>query len=130
MTTPFVCLFLVSVLPYAWVPLTAPGRKALPGGFDNQNPRAQQAQLTGRAAWAMGAHQNAWEALAVFAPAVIAAHLAGADPGWSARLSVAFVALRVAHGVAYVTGQDKARSGAFTLALLAVVGLWVLAFMA
>jgi uncharacterized MAPEG superfamily protein len=102
-------------------------RKLQLGAVDNKTPRAQQAQLTGRGAWAVGAHQNAFEAVAVFAPAVLVAHLAGADPVWSARWSVLFVIARVFHGVFYVGGVDLLRSLSFGVGIVAAVALFVLA---
>ena len=77
MTTPFWCLAIACFLPYVWAPFGVAARKQQLGSVDNKYPRLQQVQLTGRGARAMGAHQNAFEALATFAPAVIVAHLAG-----------------------------------------------------
>ena len=127
MTTPFLCLAIVTFLPFVWGPFSIPARKAQLGRVDNKNPRAQQAQLTGLGARALGAHKNALEAIAMFAPAVLVAHLCGADPVWSARLAVTFVMARVLHGVFYLTDLDLARSGVFGIAFACAVGLFVLA---
>ena len=81
MTTPFWCLAIVCLLPYVWAPFGVAARIQQLGSVDNKNPRLQQAQLTGRGARALGAHQNAFEAIATFAPAVIVAHLAGRRSG-------------------------------------------------
>jgi uncharacterized MAPEG superfamily protein len=126
-TTPFWCLAIACLLPYVWTPFGAAARKQQLGSIDNKHPRLQQAQLTGRGARAVGAHQNAFEALAVFAPAVIVAHLAGADPVWSARLALCFLAARVVHGVCYLADIDVARSASFVVGMLSVLGLFVLA---
>ena len=90
MTIPFWCLQIGCLLPYTWLFFTAKQRKELPEGFDNQNPRTQVTKLTGAAAWAMGAHNNALEAIPVFASGVIVNHILGADPATATKLSVAF----------------------------------------
>lgn len=130
MTTPFWCLFLTCLLPYVWGPLSVADRKRQLGSIDNKTPREQQAKLTGRGARAVGAHKNAFEAIATFAPAVVVAHLAGADPVWSARLAVTFLAARVAHGALYLADLDVLRSLAFGVAMACSVGLFVLAIQA
>lgn len=127
MTVPFWCLAIVCFLPYVWSFYAMAERQRQLGTVDNANPRAQQAQLTGRGAWAVGAHKNAFEAIAVFGPAVIVAHLAGADAVWSARWAELFVAARLLHGIFYVTNLDVLRSLAFGVALTASVALFVLA---
>jgi len=127
MTTPFWCLAIACFLPYVWGPFAFGARRALPGGVDNKNPRAQYTQLTGRAAHAIAAQMNAFEALAVFAPAVLVAHMAHADPVWSARLAVAWVVARVLHGMFYLADVDIARSGIFGIGMACDAGLFVLA---
>ena len=130
MTTPFLCLAIACLLPYVWAPFQIPSRRAQFGTVDNKLPRIQQAQLQGRGARALGAHQNAFEALATFAPAVLVAHLAGADAAWSARLAVAFLICRVLHGIFYLSDLDLARSSVFTVGIACVVGLFVAAGLA
>ena len=111
MTVPLWCLALVTFLPYVWAPFTSRSPASAARQRRQQGPaRLQYAQLTGRGARALGAHQNAFEALAVFAPAVLVAHLAGADPLWSARLASLFVVARVLHGASYLTDLDVSRS--------------------
>jgi len=129
-TTPFWCLFLTCLLPYVWGPISVAARRSQLGVIDNKNPRAQQAQLTGRGARALAAHKNAFEAIATFAPAVIVAQLTNADPVWSARLAVTFLAARVAHGVFYLADLDLLRSLSFGVAMVCTVGLFVLAIQA
>lgn len=127
MTVPFWCLAIVCFLPYAWGFAAIPARKQQLGRIDNKDPRAQQAHLTGLGARAIGAHKNAFEAIAVFAPAVIVAHLAGADPVWSSRLAQIFVSARLLHGMFYLLDLDVLRSLIFGVALACDVGLFVIA---
>ena len=127
MTVPFWCLAFGILIPYMWSPAQWRARQQQLGKADNKHPRQQQAQLTGLGARAVGAHKNGWEALAAFGPAVLIAHLCGADPVWSARLAVAWVVARLFHGVCYLADADKARSTMFVVAFGCVVGLFVLA---
>ncbi len=127
MTVPFWCLVIVCFLPYVWGFVSIPERQKQLGRIDNKDPRGQQAQLTGRGARAMAAHKNAFEAIAVFAPAVIVAHIAGADPVWSSRLAQIFVSARLLHGIFYLQNLDLARSSVFGIALACDAGLFVLA---
>ncbi len=63
----------------------------------------------------------------MFAPAVIVAHLAGADPVWSSRLAQIFVSARLLHGMFYLLDLDVLRSLIFGVALACDVGLFVIA---
>jgi uncharacterized MAPEG superfamily protein len=72
MSTLIICLFIAALLPYlAKVPMAIAMNKL--GGYDNNHPRAQQAKLTGFGARACAGHQNAFESLIIFAPAVLLA---------------------------------------------------------
>jgi len=127
MTIPFYCLAIVCFLPYVWGFASIPERQKQLGRIDNKDPRAQQAQLTGRGARAIAAHKNAFEAIAIFAPAVIVAHLAGADPAWSSSLAQIFVSARLLHGIFYLLDLDLLRTGIFGVGLACDIGLFVLA---
>jgi uncharacterized MAPEG superfamily protein len=128
-TIPFWCLLAAVLLPYVWVPFTAEDRAKAEGGFDNFNPRAQQAKLTGRAARAIAAHKNSFEALAAFAPAVVVNHIVGADADKSAAVAVAWVVLRVLYGVLYLANAGNPRSVVWFLSLACSVALFGLAAM-
>jgi uncharacterized MAPEG superfamily protein len=130
MTIPLWCLLAAVILPYAWLGPAASARKAQFGGLDNKQPRQQVAKLEGKGARAYAAHQNAFEALAVFAPAVLVAHVTHADPKISAILAVVWVVCRVLHGILYIADVDLARSGVFFVAFLSAIGQFVLAAMA
>ncbi|HMU37973.1 MAG TPA: MAPEG family protein [Pseudomonadota bacterium] len=130
MTIALWCLLAAVILPYMWLPVVVGERKKQLGSVDNKQPRAQGAKLEGKGARALGAHQNAFEALAVFAPAVLVAHVAKADPMMSGALAGAWVFFRILHGILYIADIDKARSGVFFLAFLSALGQFALAAMA
>lgn len=127
MTTPFWCILIAGLLPYVWSSAALKARIDQFGQFDNRLPRLQQALLEGWGARTLGASMNAFETFPLFAAAVIVAHIAGADPGWSATWSVAYLAARILHGIAYAGDLDKLRSGAFGIAQGCAVALFVLA---
>ncbi len=127
MTVPFVCLLIVVLLPYTLAPLGGYFKVKQLGTLDNKYPRLQGAQLEGIGARAWAAQANAWEALPVFASAVLVAHLSGADPDRSATAAILFVALRVLHATFYLANLDVLRSITFLGAMGSAIWLFVLA---
>jgi uncharacterized MAPEG superfamily protein len=128
MTIPFWCLFAASLLPFVWFSVAAPARaKQFGSNLDVRTPRLQERELKELASRAQGAHTNSFEALTYFTPAVVVAHMTHADADWSARLAIAFVALRVLHGAAYLGDRPPLRTLFFALGVLASIALFVLA---
>jgi len=127
MTVPFWCLLVAIAIPYVLAGLGGVYRARQFGAVDNKNPRQQAARLEGVGARVQAAQANAWEALPVFATSVFVAHLAGADPGTAANLSLAFLAFRVLHVIFYVSDLDKLRSLSFLGGFACCVGLFVAA---
>jgi uncharacterized MAPEG superfamily protein len=126
MTIPFWCLLAASVMPImlAWV--GGYFRQKQLGTVDNKEPRQQYAQLEGAGARAVAAQQNAWEALAIFVPAVLVAHLAGADAGQAALAAEIFVVARILYGVFYIADKDVLRSLSFLVGLGCSIWLFVM----
>jgi uncharacterized MAPEG superfamily protein len=77
-----------------------------------------------RAYWAQ---LNAFEALPLFAAAVIIAHLAGARQATVDTLALAFVGFRVLYTLAYLYDRPLLRSLLWSGGLLCVIGLFVAA---
>lgn len=130
MTIPLWTLLVAVILPYIWAGSSFGARKEQFGQADNAHPRTQAAKLEGKGARAYAAHQNAFEALSVYAPAVLVAHVTHANPLHSTILSVVWVVCRVLHGILYVNNVDKARSMMFALGMLTVVGQFVISALA
>lgn len=127
MTVPFWCLFVAALIPIL-IAFTGGYFKAQQfDSVDNNNPRAQSAQLTGTGARVVAAQSNAWEALAVFAPAVLVNHLASGDPGTAATMSCVWVAARVVHAGAYLADVAPVRSLAFLVATVCAITLFLAA---
>lgn len=126
MTIPFFCIFLAFLLNMVSKAPVALAMARQDGGYDNKNPRVQQAELVGWGRQAVAAHLNGFEAFSGFAVAVLVAVLAGADPVWTARLAVAFVVARVFYIPLYICNLDLLRSAVWTVGFLATACLFLL----
>jgi uncharacterized MAPEG superfamily protein len=127
MTTPLWCLVIATFLPFAWAFSCHAFRQKQFGNIDNDYPRLQQATLTGIGARALAAQQNAWEALAMFTPAVLTAHVNGATTGQASLAAMLFIAARVVHGGLYLANLSTLRSLAWVVGAGSVIWLFVLA---
>ena len=96
-------------------------------GYDNRNPRAQQARLEGFGARALASHQNMIEAFPVFAAGALVALIGGVDGAWLPGLSLAFVFARVAYSICYWADLATLRSLFWVIGYGASVGLMGLA---
>ncbi|WP_175883283.1 MAPEG family protein [Burkholderia sp. BCC0044] len=119
MTTSQLCLFIVAMLPF---PMTflAKARK----GYDNCAPREYLAKLEGWRARAQAAHQNSWEALALFAVALLVAWHNDANVHRVDQLAIAFVAIRIVYALMYLLNWASLRSLVWFGGMACVVGLF------
>ncbi|WP_101925522.1 MULTISPECIES: MAPEG family protein [Luteimonas] len=118
----YLCVLAAALLPYLWVAIA----KASAPRYDNRDPRGWIArQDNPRLQRAYHAHTNALEAFAPFAAGVALAQLGGVAPATIAALALAFVALRLVHGIAYIADRPLLRSLAWIGALACVVTLFV-----
>ncbi|PKI14291.1 MAPEG family protein [Colwellia sp. 12G3] len=117
MTILIICLFLALLLP-----LLAKGPVAYAmaklGGYNNNHPRQQQSKLTGFGARALAAHQNAFESVILFAPAVILALVTGNTQQNIVILAVVHVVARVLYNILYLLNISLLRSIAWAVATL------------
>lgn len=127
MNTPIVVLLVLSVLPIVWSWVSGYCRQKQFGAIDNKHPREQNAQLTGAGARAVAAQQNAWEALAVYAAALLAVTIADVPVESYATLALVVLACRIAHGVFYIANWDILRSLAFLPAFGICIYMFILA---
>ena len=122
MTIAYWCILIAALLPYVWVAIAKQSGKR----YDNRDPRSWIArQDNPRVLRANGAQLNAFEAFAPFAAAVLMAQAAGVDASRISQLAIAFVALRVLHGIFYVAGVHLLRSLVWGGGLACVVVLMV-----
>jgi uncharacterized MAPEG superfamily protein len=126
-SVPYLSLIGVGFLAY-WPRFLASLEMARsPGGFDNRNPRAQQAQLRGVGSRAMAAHHNGLEALPFFGISVLAALQRAVDIRVVAALCVLFVIVRIVFILAYLRDGSTLRSFMFMLGAAICVALYTLA---
>ena len=123
MTIALACIPLALALVYATKVPLAVAMARQPERYDNKNPRAQQAALTGWGQRARAAHQNGFEAFPPFAAGVLVAHVTGADARWTTLLAVTFVVSRAIYPVMYIANLDKARSTVWAVGLASTFGL-------
>ena len=100
--------------------MTAKSRK----DFDNANPREWLAKLDGFRARANAAQLNSFEALPLFAAAVIIAHLRGASQGTIDLLAMGFIAARVVFIALYLANLPSLRSLAWGVAMLCTIAMF------
>lgn len=112
------CLFTAALLPYlAKMPVAAAMNKL--NGYDNNHPRSQQAKLTGFGARALAAHQNAFESLMIFAPAVLLAIATNTITSTIELLAISHVVARIAYNLLYLLNIGMLRSVVWAVATLA-----------
>ena len=127
MTVPFWTVVVASLLPIFTAFLGGYYRGKQFGEFDNKYPRLQAAGMTGIGARVLAAQQNSWEALAIFAPAVIISHLAGVTGQAASIACLVFIAARLLYIAAYIGNWDKLRSLVFIVGLGASLSLYIMA---
>ena len=127
LATAYWCVLIAALLPYIWIGFAKTGAQK----YNNRNPRAWMAKQDGnyRVQRANAAHLNAFEAFAPFAAGVVMAQLAGVAHATIAMLALAFIMLRVLHGVFYLADMALARSLAWTAGYGCAIALLVLAAM-
>lgn len=120
LATAYWCVLIAALLPYLWVGIA----KAGGARYDNRDPRGwlarQDNPITVRA---NAAQLNSYEAFAPFAAGVVLAQLAGVPAERIAVLAIAFVVLRLLHGIFYVANVHALRSLVWFGAFACVLGL-------
>ena len=107
------CVLVACLLPIVAAGVAKWGSFSRPvgeGGYDNEDPRAWLARQSGRRARANAAQANSFEALPLFVAAVLTAQQLQVQQVLIDGLALAFVVLRVAYLVLYVTNRAAARS--------------------
>ena len=130
MTIPLWTLVFATLMPYLLFGLAAPQRVKQFGNLELNHPRQQTARLEGLGARLIAAQNNGFEALAVYAPAVLVAHVVGADAGHATILALVFVGARALHALFYALDKAPLRTLSFGVGLLASLGFYVIAAMA
>jgi uncharacterized MAPEG superfamily protein len=122
MTIAFWCVLAAALLPYVFAGIAKVGETP----YNNRAPRLYLDSLQGRQQRAHWAQLNSYEAFPPFAAAVIIAHLCEAPQAQIDGWALAFVALRISYGWAYITDRATLRSLVWTGGVVCVVALFVI----
>jgi uncharacterized MAPEG superfamily protein len=121
-TSLLLTLFIAMLLPFlAKAPLAFAMQKS--GGYDNHNPRAQQASLTGFGQRANAAHYNSFEALLIYACAVLSAVGLNAVDQTTVILGWVFILSRITYLVCYWLDYATSRSLMWLIGIVAAFSI-------
>lgn len=115
------CLFGAVIL---YLGTLAPAKALATREFDNADPRGAKFYEHPVRKRALGAHVNGIETFPFFAAAVILAELKGAPQGWTDGLALAFLVVRIAFVIAYVTDRPTLRTVLWNVAMALNVGIF------
>ena len=115
------CVLIAGLMPFLW---TAVAKASAPR-YDNRDVRGWQARLTGLPHRATAALLNSFEAFPLFAVAVLAALLTGADAQRTMQLAIAFVVLRLVYGLVYLLDIAALRSLVWFVAMGCSVAIFI-----
>ena len=115
------CVLIAALLPIALVSYAKIGVES-----DNRYPREDYDNLPPAKRRAYAAHQNAYENFPFFAAAVIIALTMGAPASTVNMLAMAYIAVRVIHGLLYINNIPTMRSLVFGVGLLINIAIFVL----
>lgn len=115
MTILIICLFIALLLPLL---AKAPVAYAMvkQGAYNNKHPREQQNSLTGFGARALAAHQNAFESLILFAPALLLAIATFNNNEIIVQLAMVHIIARIIYNVLYLANISSLRSISWAIA--------------
>ena len=104
------CLFIAGLLHVlSKTPLFRAQSKS-PQGYDNSNPREQQASLDGLGKRALAAHQNQLESFPIFAAGILVATATGMASSTIDYLAIAYIVARVAYIFYYLNNRPTLRT--------------------
>lgn len=127
MTLAYFCVFIATLLP-----IFCAGYAKKSGGFtvaDNRNPRSFLANTEGASARANAAQQNSFEALMMFAPIVIIAHLTEKASQLTINFwAIIFILSRIVYIYMYIKDKPAYRSLSWFVGALSLLALMIAAF--
>jgi len=104
------CLFFAGLLHSLSKGPLAAAQKQCSGGYNNNNPREQQATLDGWGRRALAAHENQIESFPLFAAGVLVATATGIDSGAVRFWAIAYLVARMAYMYCYLKDVPTLRS--------------------
>lgn len=128
-TVPVAGIFLSAIAVSAalvYLPFLAVGVARVQVGYDMAAPRAMFDKLPPYAQRATWAHQNAFEAFTLFAPAALMAYATGLESTVAIGAAIAHVVARIFYAVFYIASVPPLRSACFAVGSLSTFTLFVL----
>ncbi|MBC6428322.1 MAG: MAPEG family protein [Cellvibrionales bacterium] len=117
------CLFAAGVLHFASKLPLIYAQTQESGGYDNRNPRAQQAALQGWGERALAVHKNQMESFPLFAAGILVALFTDAAPSAVDYLALAYILARLAYLYFYLTNAATVRSLVWLVGLISSLAL-------
>ncbi|TLU67230.1 MAPEG family protein [Thalassotalea litorea] len=123
MTIELWCLFIAGLLHALSKAPLVKAQAQCAGGYDNKNPREQQAALSGWGKRALAGHQNQIESFPLFAAGVLVASVSDVTSSLVSILAIAYVIARVLFLVLYIKNIATIRSIAWAIGYLSSLAL-------
>jgi uncharacterized MAPEG superfamily protein len=120
MTIALWCVLAAGLLPYVAAGIAKAG-----AGYDNHDPRGWLARQQGYRSRANAAQANAFEALPLFAAAVLTAQLLHGPQRAADALALGFIAARALHLACYLADRALLRSICWVGGMACVIALFV-----
>ncbi|HEX5312242.1 MAPEG family protein [Aquabacterium sp.] len=113
------CVVAAAVLPILTVGMAKASSRGSRknGGYDNNNPRQWEEKLQGWKQRAVAAQNNGFEALPLFAAAVLMAQQAHADQSRIDQLALGFIVVRLVYVALYLKDLATLRSLVWAIGL-------------
>lgn len=112
-----------------YLPFTLVGYGRISVGYDMGTPRAMFDKLPDYAKRATWAHENAFEAFTIFAPAALMAYVTGQNLSIAIGAAIAFVVVRLLYSIFYIVNIPLARSLMFAIGSICSGTLYVLSIL-
>lgn len=119
MNIAFLCIILAAFMPILLAGVAKSGGHAAGLRYSNARPRETLSRLEGWPQRANWAQQNSWEALPIFAAAVLMASHAQVPQAMIEFWALVFIAARVVYALLYIINRPSLRSLVWCLGLFA-----------
>lgn len=127
MSFPLWCLFAAALmLVLTKMPVAVAMHRLGSRGYDNRNPRRQQAELSGWGSRAMAAHANMFEAFPLFAAAVLVTQVTNLHGSTVDLLAGLFIVSRIAYTLFYLLDWHAVRSIVWGIGFISCLVMLVL----
>ncbi|WP_353156713.1 MAPEG family protein [Herminiimonas fonticola] len=117
------CVLAAGVMPVVTIAIAKWGKR----DFDNAEPRRWLEKQEGVRRRADAAHHNHFEAFPFFAAGVLVAQQLNAPQDTINMLAGAFIVIRIAYTLLYLTNRATLRSISWTIGYLCVIALFLIA---